>query len=218
MSLFGDSPFKTLAEHSAKVHQCVGLLRDLFDASLSKNRRAVGKLAEDIFRLETEADRIRDRLHEELTSRFLISVSKRQVFTILEHQDSIADRAEDLAAIFTYRSLTLPDELARSVCDFLDRVLEDCRLAEGIFSKLLLLVESSFRGHDAQVLSELIFSLHKQEDETKSSKIELLCKLHKSEMDAIDLIFWTNVIEMMGDLSKFADNASTGISLLIRGV
>lgn len=218
-SWFGDSPFKALAEHSAKVHQCVRLIRDLFDASLAGNREAVEKLAQDIFRLETEADQLRDQLHEKLNSQLLISISKAHIFGILEDQDSIADRAEDLAAVFTYRSLTLPDEIASSTGKFLDRVLADCRLAESIFSKLLLLVETSFRGRDAQILSELIFTLRKQEDETKAKKIDLLCKLHQSQasFSAVDLIAWTQIIERMGDISKFADNAATGISIVIRG-
>lgn len=218
-NLFGNSPFKSLEEHSAKVYQCVALIRDVFDASLAKNREAVLKIARDIFRLETEADEIRDQLHLDLTSRMLIPVSKDQLFNFLEHQDSIADRAEDLAAIFTYRPLTLPESLAQPVSEFLDEALANCKLAEGIFSKLIILVESSFSGRDALTISKLIFELRKREDEAKTRKIALLQKVHREQasFDAVDLISWTQVIEIIGDISKFADNAATGISLIIRG-
>jgi predicted phosphate transport protein (TIGR00153 family) len=217
--LFGNSPFKALEDHSAKVYQCVGLIREVFDASLDGKRESVSKMAEEIFRLETEADEIRDQLHLDLTSRMLIPVSKDQLFNILEHQDSIADRAEDFAAIFTYRPLTLPDSLSKPVGAFLDESLANCKLAEGIFSKLIILVESSFSGRDALTISKLIFELRKREDATKTKKISLLQKVHQEQdaFDPVDLISWTQVIEIIGDISKFADNAATGISLVIRG-
>ena len=218
-SLFGNSPFKALEDHSAKVYQCVSLIRDVFDASQEGNHESVMKLAEDIFRLETEADEIRDQLHSDLTSRVLIPVSKDQLFNILEHQDSIADRAEDLAAIFTYRSLRLPDTLLPSVGAFIDDASANCKLAEGIFSKLIILVESSFSGRDALTLSKLIFELRKREDETKTKKISLLRTLHREQdaFDPVDLISWTQIVEIIGDISKFADSAAAGISLIIRG-
>lgn len=218
-SLFGNSPFKALEDHSVKVYQCVSLIRDVFDASQEGKRESVMKLAEDIFRLETEADEIRDQIHLDLTSRVLIPVGKDQLFNILEQQDSIADRAEDLAAIFTYRPLRLPDNLLPSVGVFLDESLANCKLAEGIFSKLIILVESSFSGRDALTLSKLIFELRKREDETKTNKISVLQKLHREQdaFDCVDLISWTQIIEIIGDVSKFADSAAAGISLIIRG-
>lgn len=218
-SLFGNSPFQGLSRHSSKVQQCVGLIRDLFDASLAGNHDGVVKLADDIFRLETEADQLRDAFHENLTSRLLLSVSKTQLFAIIEHQDSIADRAEDLAAIFTYRPLTLPEDLKGDVSTFFDESLANCQFAESIFSKLILLVESSFRGRDAEAISEMIFELRKKEDVTKGRKIDLLRKLHQSQasFDPLDLMYWTQVVEIMGDISKFADNAAAGISSIIRG-
>tara|TARA_A100001037_G_scaffold305916_1_gene348041 strand:- start:1759 stop:2436 length:678 start_codon:yes stop_codon:yes gene_type:complete len=218
-NLFGHSPFKALEDHSAKVHQCVALIRDVYEASLVGNRESVIKLASDIFRLETEADEIRDQIHIDLTSRILIPVSKDQIFNILEHQDSIADHAEDLAAIFTYRPLSLPEPLATQVRSFLEEALTNCKLAEGIFSKLVILVESSFSGRDALTISKLIFELRKREDQTKMKKISLLQMVHQEQaaFDPVDLVSWTQIIEIIGDISKFADNAAMGISLIIRG-
>ena len=93
------------------------------------------------------------------------------------------------------------------------------RLAEGIFSKLVILVESSFSGRDALTISKLIFELRKREDQTKMKKISLLQMVHQEQaaFDPVDLVSWTQIIEIIGDISKFADNAAIGISLIIRG-
>lgn len=217
-NLFGQSPFKALEDHSSKVYQCVALIPDLFEQSLKGNPEGVSKLSEDIFRLESEADELRDQLHLDLSSKVLMPVSKYQLLSVLEHQDSIADRAEDFAAIFTYRQLSLSETMASEVRAFLDGSLAVCKLAEGIFSKLIILVESSFSGRDALTISKLIFELRKREDGIKTEKIRLLQKLHRTqeELDAVDLISWTQVIEIVGDLAKFADNAATGIGSMIR--
>ena len=97
--------------------------------------------------------------------------------------------------------------------------MANCKLAEGIFSKLIILVESSFSGRDALTISKLIFELRKREDQTKTKKISLLQKVHQEQgaFDPVDLVSWTQIIEIIGDISKFADNAAMGISLIIRG-
>ena len=218
-NLFGNSPFQALSKHSQKVHACVHLLPDLVSAGLSGQRSTVEKLGEDVFRLESEADLLRDQIYQDLTALVLLPLSRSQLFSILEHQDSIADSVEDIAAIFSYRPLALPEPESKEVRTFLDETLAVCRLAEEIFSKLILLVESSFQGRDALQISELIFQLRKQEDLTKARKIRLLRSLHQSQtlMEAIDIVYWTQVIEKLGDISKFADNAAVGIGVVLRG-
>ena len=218
-NLFGNSPFKALSEHSEKVHECVRLLPDLINAGLAGNRTAAEGLGEDVFRLESEADAVRDRIYEDLTSRVLLPLSRSQLFAILEHQDSIADSVEDIAAVFTYRSMTLPESVSANFLKFLDETLAVCRLAEEIFSKLILLVQSSFQGRDALKTSELIFELRKHEDTTKALKITLLRQMHQDEilMNSVDLVYWTQVIESLGNISKYADNAAVGVGVVLRG-
>ncbi len=217
--LFGNSPFKALSDHSEKVYECVHLLPDLVKAGLEGRHAAAEGLSEDIFRLESEADSVRDRIYEDLTSRVLLPLSRTQLFAILEHQDSIADRVEDIAAIFTYRSMPLPESLSADFVTFLNETLSVCGLAEKIFSKLILLVQASFRGRDALEVSELIFELRKQEDTTKALKIGLLRQMHRNETlaSSVGLVYWTQIIESLGDISKYADNAAVGVGVVLRG-
>jgi len=154
--LFGESPFAALKEHAARVHQSVGLLRELFQKVEAGDREGVMALAERIFTLETEADSIRNHIHELLASKALMPLRNDDLFNILEQQDSIADRAEDIAAVLTYRDMRLPADLMRDIHDYLDSILKNCELAAGIMSKLDLLVEASFSGRDALTVSKLI--------------------------------------------------------------
>jgi predicted phosphate transport protein (TIGR00153 family) len=216
--LFGESPFAALKQHAALVHQSAGLLRDLFRQVEAGDRDGVMVLAERIFTLETEADSVRNHIHELLASKALMPMRKEELFNILEQQDSIADRAEDIAAILTYRDMRLPNGLMRDVRDYLDRILKNCELAEGIMSKLDLLVESSFSGRDALTVSKLITELAEREDATKALQIALTrCFLAAEDVvPALEAVLWLQIIGFIADLSKYADRTGNVIRMTLK--
>jgi predicted phosphate transport protein (TIGR00153 family) len=146
LNLFGESPFGALEAHGEKVHQCVGRLRDVFAVVQAGDQARLMSLADRMCQLETEADGIRNQLHETLTERKLLPIRNEELFRILEHQDSMADRAEDVACLLTYRDMTLAAPSMAQVLDYVEKVLNNCVLAQGITSRLDLLVEASFTG------------------------------------------------------------------------
>lgn len=216
-NLFGESPFKAVQVHSGKVHQCVALVAEMFQALASDRRDSLGDIANQIFELETEADHVRNHIHEQLAKTILLPVSKNELFHLIEHQDSIADRAEDIAAFLTYRKLWLPEELMREASEFLGKIVQNCKLAEGVISKLSLLEESSFRGRDALTVSKIISELEEREDETKGDKVELIRKIFSAEeeLPPVDLMLWSQIIEYVSDLSRCAENAANGLRVML---
>ena len=217
-NLFGESPFGDLEAHGEKVHSCVRLLNDLFAALTAGRSEALSEIASRISALETEADGIRNRLHELLASKVLMPLSKEELFNILEQQDSMADRAEDIAAILTYRDMRLPEDRMNAVHDFLSRVLRNCELAAGIMSKLDILVESSFTGRDALTVSRLITELAEREDALKPVQFELTRKILAADdsIPPVEAILWLQVIQHLAELSKCADRTGHGIRLILQ--
>jgi predicted phosphate transport protein (TIGR00153 family) len=170
--LFGDSPFAALRAHGDKAHECLSVLAEIFQALREHDYSQVRSGADRIGQLETEADQIQNQLHEQLTTKVLLPVNKAELFRVIEHQDSIADRAEDAAAGLTCLSRPLPGELMDEVTGYLDAVLRNCRLQAGLLAKLDLLVESSFRGRDAQTVSRLITELKQAENRIKDQHVD----------------------------------------------
>jgi len=216
-NLFGESPFGALEAHGEKVHSCARLLKEAFQALKAGNDAQLKQTAERIFALETEADEIRNHLHEQLSSKVLLPMRKEDLFNILEQQDSIADRAEDIAATLTYRDMKLPEELMTEVGTYVDDILKNCELAAGIMSKLDLLVESSFSGRDAITVSRLITELSQREDAIKPRQIELTRKLlaFNDRIPPVEAILWLQIIGYLADLSKFADRTGNGIRITL---
>ena len=217
-NLFGESPFAALKEHAARVHQSVGLLRGLFQKLETGDREGVAAVAEEVFALETEADAIRNHIHEMLTSKALMPLRKDDLFNILEQQDSMADRAEDIAAALTYRDMRLPAKALAEIREYLDHILKNCELAAGIMSKLDLLVEASFSGRDALTVSKLITELAEREDATKALQISLTRRFLAAEnvVSPIETVLWLQVIGFIADLSKYADRTGNGIRMTLK--
>ena len=217
-NLFGESPFGALEAHGEKVYACVQLLKQFFVAFNEGNADKLKETSDKIFALETEADKIRNHLHERLTSKALMALSKEELFNILEQQDSIADRAEDIVATLTYREMKLPADLMDEVALFLDRILRNCELAAGIMSKMDILVEASFSGRDAFSVSRLIIELSEREDATKLAQINLSRKLMAAGdvIPPVETMLWLQVIGYIADLSKFADRVANGVHLTLK--
>lgn len=217
-NLFGESPFGILEAHGEKVHECVRLLKNLFDELKAGNGDDLRATADRIFKLETEADTLRNQLHEMLASKILMALPKSDFYNILEQQDSMADRAEDVAALLTLRDMSLPAELTKEVSDYLTVVLGNCNLAAGIISKLDLLVENSFSGRDAQTVSRLITELAEREDDVKPLQIALSRKLLATgdQIPAVESVLWLQIINRLAELSKFADKTGNGIRMTLQ--
>lgn len=217
-NLFGESPFGALEAHAEKVHACVRKLREVFRALSEGDQPRLRQLADEIAALETEADRIRNQIHEQLASKALMPIRKDDLFNILDQQDSLADRAEDIAATLTYRDMRLPAELMTEVTNYLERILRNCELAAGVMSKLDLLVESSFGGRDALTVSRLITELAEREDETKAIQIGLTRRFLAAEdlLPPVEVMLWLQVIGFIAELSKFADRTGNGIRMVLK--
>lgn len=216
--LLGESPFSLLQMHGEKVQECVERVGPLFAALEGGDTGALRAVAEEIFKNETEADHLRNQLHERLTSKVLMPLRKEDLFNILEQQDSMADRAEDIAATLTYRDMQLPRELMSEVRTYLEWVLRNCELAKGVMSKLRLLVEAAFGGRDALTVSRLITELSEREDQSKTRQIALTRRLLAEEdrLPPVETMLWVQVIDYIGQLSAYADRVGNGIRMILR--
>lgn len=217
-NLFGESPFGALEAHGEKVHESVRLLNDVFAALQAGDQPRLRQLADRISSLETEADKLRNHIHEMLASSKLFSMRKEELFDILEQQDSMADRAEDIGVILTYRDMTLPASELNLVIAYVVKVLKCCELAAGIMSRLDLLVESSFKGRDALSVQKLVTELAEREDALKPEQFELTRKLLaiEAQLSPVEAMLWVKVIALLADLAKSADRTGNGLRMTLQ--
>ncbi len=206
LNLAGESPFRGLEAHSASVHAAVQQLRSLFQHAAGGAQSELKDSVDRIFALETEADRIQTAVHELLASKTLIPIRREDFYLILEHQDAMADQAENIAAALTLRHLTVPPSLERALTAYLEVVLKNCDLAAGVISKIDLLIEASFCGRDAQSVSRLITELAERDDHSKNARMELTRQTLGSEgvTSPMEAILWQQIIFGLAEVSRSA--------------
>src|SRR5262245_29091872 len=106
-SLFGRSPFAPLQSHMESVALCVHRLPDLFEALEQKDYARIEKIAEEISRLEHDADLIKNDIRNHLPTSIFLPIDRSNLLDILAIQDHIADKAEDVAVLITLKPLEL---------------------------------------------------------------------------------------------------------------
>ncbi len=217
-NLFGRSPFVQVLEHGRKVDECVTRLAELFRVLFdSGDRESIEKLALEVAELETEADTIRNQIHEALSGKLLFPIGRAELFDFVEQQDSMADRAEEIAVSFTFRSLALPEAIAEDVMRFVEIVLQNCSIAAGVVSKLDLLIESSFAQLDAKTVLKLINELRGRDDLTRDAGLAATRTIFAAEnsLSSVELILWVKIMGLLEDLSHFADSTANGLRIVI---
>lgn len=216
--LFGRSPFVHVVEHGAKVEECLskltGVISMVFEGGEPEKIKAA---AIEVADLETEADAIRNKIHEALSGKLLLSVSRGELFDIVEQQDSMADRAEEIAASFTFRPLPLPEAISAEVKRFAAIVLQNCAIAAGVVSKFELLIESSFANRDTGTVLKLINELRERDDPTRDAGLAATRKVYGADqaLSPVEIMLWIKIIGLLDDLSGFADCTANGLRIVI---
>ena len=214
--LFGKSPIRPMQEHMAASVSCARELLPLFECmAAGKTEEFLGR-REKIDHLEHEADRIKNEIRSHLPKRLMLAVERRDMLEILDYQDSIADRAQDIAELVEIRSMTLPEPLIEPMIDLVRRVIAACEAAECIINELDELVETGFRGRGVVRVEEMIDALSRIETDTDELAERAQRKLFALESElGVSVVFWNQIIGWVANLADNAERVGNRLRLLI---
>jgi len=217
VKLFGKSPFKPLHEHILKVNECVNQLKPLIEAFVDQDFKKVNEIAERISKLEHEADIIKNNIREHLPKTLFMPVDRCDILMFLKEQDTIADRAEDLARMLEVRETKLPVELKEDVLRFTNKVIETVNALEVAAGELSEVIESSFGKHEISKVLKLIHNIDKKEWEADKLVLKLLRKLFEVEnkLDPISVLHLERLIHTMDSVADHAENAGDRLRTMV---
>lgn len=217
MKMFGQSPFKPLQEHMRVVVDCANQVSGLFEAVHSGDKDRVEEIREKIYGLENKADDIKNELREHLPKSMFLPVDRRDLLEILDLQDSIADTAQDIAGMMVVRNMKLPEQVHKPVLALTRRCVDACNHLAKIMEELDDLVETGFRGPEAEKVMRMIDELNQIETDTDGRVITAMRSLfeHETEIGPVSTIMWDRVIHWIGDLANFAERAGNRHRLLL---
>lgn len=217
LKMFGQSPFKPLQEHMRVVVACANHVPGLFEAVHGGDKTRVEDIREKIYGRENEADGIKNALREHLPKSIFMPVDRRDLLEILDLQDSIADTAQDIAGMMVVRNMQLPEAVHTPMMALTRRCIDACNQLAKIMEELDELVETGFRGPEADKVMHMIDELNKIETDTDVKAIAVMRLLfeHENEIGAVSTIMWDRVIHWIGDLANYAERAGNRHRLLL---
>ncbi len=217
LRLFGQSPFKPLQEHMREVVRCANLVPGLLDALSSGDPGKVEAIRDEICLLENSADAIKNELRAHLPKSIFLPVDRSDLLEILDFQDSIADTAQDIAGLLVVRPMQPSDAMRDPLLIFAWRCVDACNQMAKIMENLDELVETGFRGREADSVLEMIDELNAIETDTDGLAMNLLRQLFAGEktMDPVSVVLWLRLIHWIGDLADFAERVGNRLRLLL---
>lgn len=216
-NVFGRSPFISLQMHMEKVTECVDKIPEIIDAYRREERDKVESLSKQISRLEHAADLIKHDIRNSLPRGLFMPVDRANLLRILSVQDSIANRAENIAVLLTFKQASTFDGFDELFDDLVTKSLDSFALARKIIGLLDELLETGFGGVQAKTVHELVDKVAHKEYETDVVQRELLRSLlaHEQTISYGDFFLWTSIIRQIARLSDRCEELATSVRMTL---
>ncbi len=217
LKLFGRSPFAPLQTHMEKVMRCVVKLNELFEALSLKDRTKMAELFEEISQLEHQADLVKNDIRNNLPKTLYLPIDRAHLLEILGLQDSIADMAEDVAVLLSLKEMELPPALKVEFDAFLAKNIDCFNGACAIIKELHELLESSFGGHEAEKVREMVDKVAYKEHEGDLLQRKLLKKLIalENEMSYTSYDLWLKIFAAIAMISNLSEKLANRVRMTL---
>ncbi len=215
--LFRTSPFKPVQEHMRLTFSCICLLPPLLDALYRKDYPQLAEFAEEIIKLESAADDIKQDFRVHLPNTLLLPVDREDLLNLISDQDGLADLTEEIAKILVYRDMVVPDPLKDLLDELLEGTMEISVAAKDMIERLDELLQVGFRGREQEKVSVMIAGVRRSEHNIDHIMFRIRRRLFESEKDLnpVDTMFWYQLISLIGSISDQAENVADRLLLFL---
>lgn len=216
-NLFRSSPFAPLQNHMERVIDCVQKMEEVYEAYLKGDYDKINELAKEISRLEHLADVTKNDIRNNLPRGIFLAVNRADLLEILSLQDTIADKAEDVAILLTLKKLKPLKDMEADLGAFIAKNLETVQAAYAVVQEMNEMMESSFAGKEAELVVEMVDRVAYLEHETDIIQAVLLKKLFsmEDEIPFTSFYLWVNIFKTMAGLSNIAEKLANRIRMLL---
>ena len=212
--LFGHSPFSLLQSHMEEVERCVIKMGECLLAAEEEDWTRVEALARETSEIEHQADLIKEDIrNHHIKKGLFMPVDRYRLLEILAIQDRLADVAEDVTVLVTYRPIAMPEDIKNTFQRFLELNLEAFRRVARIIGRLDELLQTGFGGAEAEKVRGMVQEVAKAEHEADLVQQELLKAVfrHESEMTFGEFYLWMRLTRALASLSNQSENLANRV-------
>ncbi|AOV97981.1 TIGR00153 family protein [Edwardsiella hoshinae] len=217
LGLFAKSPLKPLQEHASRVHECCSLLIPFFAATAQQQWDQAQTVREQISNLEKQADTLKREIRLKLPRGLFLPVDRGDMLELVTQQDRLANRAKDIAGRVIGRQLQIPQVMQADFMNYLQRCLDATALSNKVIHEMDELLETGFRGREADLVEQMVMELDHIEDDTDHLQILLRQALLalEGELNPVDIMFLYQIIEWVGGLADKALRVGSRLELML---
>lgn len=217
LNIFASSPFEAIQKHINCVYDCVRALDPFFQAVIDQDWERASKEYDEISRLETKADTLKNTIFSHLPTGLFMPVSRGDLLQLVRAQDKIANRAQDLAGLILGRKMEIPTGIVEPVKYFLKSSTQVAKQAKKTINELDELLDTGFKGKEAEVVKSMINDLDKMETTSDNLQIQIRSELFsiEKELPPVDVMFLYKIIELIGEISDTAQRVGHCFLLLL---
>ncbi len=217
VKVFGRSPFLPMQMHMDKVANCVNKVPEIIQAYRQNDVENVASLSKVISRQEHEADLIKHDIRDNLPRGLFMPIDRANLLRMLSIQDKIANRAENVGVLLTFKQAKSFPEFDEAFDSFLSRCIETFELTKNVIDQLDELVESGFGGTEAGMVRKQINDVARKEYESDLSlrtSIRILLS-NEEKISYGDFFLWTRVVQQVGGIADRSDNLMAELSMTL---
>lgn len=208
LNLLRQSPFEPLYKHRLQVLECVKLVRPLFEAVFARDLEKQSQIQAEINEFEHLADRDKVEIRRIIPKGIFLPVYREDLLRYLKIQDNLADTVKDISVLLSFKQLSAPPELAKSILEYIDIILGVCHLTDDATDLLRPLVEAGFKGNDVPIVLDLVEKAEVAERTADLAGHALARQLFTMEdkLSAGELLLWFRIFDLLGRMANHAEN------------
>lgn len=213
--LFGQSPVGPIEKHIDEVNNAAVVLQSLSIAAQEGRWDDAVEIRRRIEAINESANEIRRELRLSLPSTFLMPVAREDLLELLDGQDKILRRINDVAGLIIGRRIALPETLAETFQQLISCTVAAVGQTRQSIKELDELFEAGFRGREVEIVEKMLGKLmdvEREHDRLQRDLRERLFAIEK-ELDPIDAVFLYRLIDWVGAI---ADRCARAGNLLER--
>lgn len=217
--LFGKSPFPPMKEHMRIASECAGHMPEAVRAFFENDKAALKEIKQCVSQLESDADKVLEELEHRLSKSMFLPVERRDLLDVLEMQEAIADRTEDIVGLMVDLPLEVPEEMHKPILMLTSRATDAVKAANDVVDKFDDLLETGFKGPEVKKTRALIRDVIAIETDADHIGTDITHTLfaHARDMDPISIVFLYRLIGWIDDLADFSESLVIRARLLIAG-
>ena len=216
-NMFGPSPIRPIEQHMHSAHSAAKNLLPFFNAVFADNWQEADAIRTNIIGFEKKADDIKKDIRQNLPSGLFLPVARSDLLELLTCQDSLANKAKDIAGLIIGRQMQLPSSLQTSFLTLLQRCIDASKQACKAINELDELLESGFHGNEVYIVEEMLNELDIIENDTDEQLSDIRQAIFKEEENyaPIYIVFLYQLISWVGDIANHAKTIGARLQILI---